>query len=92
MKLGAGAMYLEFMVEQPRNSDVAAYLHALLTKSLQLKHCIPNLFYLPTCMKYNVKMKCSYVAGMDLKICLCSVYGMEISLLIMSSQNAGEFQ
>ena len=33
MKLGAGAMYLEFMVEQPRNSDMAAYLHALLTKS-----------------------------------------------------------
>ena len=37
IKLGAGAtlgMYLEFMVEQPRNCHIAAYLHALLTKSL----------------------------------------------------------
>ena len=58
-------MYLEFMVEQPRNCDVAAYLHALLTKSLQLKHCIPNLFYLSACMKYIVKMKCSYIAGSE---------------------------
>ena len=37
IKLGAGAtlgMYLEFMVEQPKNCHIAAYLHALLTKSL----------------------------------------------------------